>query len=115
MKEKIDYICHNGVVFSNQEEILHQFFLFYKELFKSEGNNEECHNSKSIIKQLIPTKISKEDVIGLSEAITKEEIKKSINSMSHDKYPRAHGYLSNSTRPPLIGFVMTCIMSAWKL
>lgn len=90
-KEQIGQICHNGSVVSNQDEIMEQFLLFYKELFQSEGNRGECFNARETVKKIIPAKILEEDVVDLAKPISTKEIKKAINSTRNDKSPGPDG------------------------
>lgn len=76
---------------TNQDKIINHFFTFYKEIFQSEGNKEECITAREIIKKLIPKNIFEEDVADLSKPISSEEIRKAITTINNDKSPGLDG------------------------
>lgn len=79
VREKIDQINHNGTILNNQGDISKQFFMFFKDLFSSDGDSKEARNARRLIKRMIPPKISQEDSLFLAKEINKEEIKRALN------------------------------------
>ncbi len=71
-----------------QEDIMTEIKRFYKELYTSQGTNQNQIRENL---QFIKNKITDEDKTELNNTITDEEIKKAITDMNNDKSPGEDG------------------------